>query len=166
MPDDAKRSFWSYQFLVEYLPTSAESVINDIFDRINRNVAKLTPQELRHARFSGEFIQACEELAEWLALELPDFPRIVAQSKRQMKDVQLVADILLMIEQGPRGYSQDEFDEAFGARDEEWHSRTSVETEFRHAILYLNHLLEHRESLRGDSSAQPGSTSTHWLALL
>lgn len=148
MPDDAKRNFWSYQFLVEYLPTSAENVINDIFDRINKNVAKLTPQELRHARFSGQFTQACEELAEWLGRELPDFPRISAQSKRQMKDVQLVADFLLMIENGPRGYSQSELDEAFSERDEAWVDRARVDAAFRAAVAYIRDLLVEVDALR------------------
>lgn len=148
MPDETKRAFWSYPFLVEYLPTSAENVINDIFDRINKNVAKLTPQELRHARFSGQFIQVCEELAEWLDIELPDFPRIVAQSKRQMKDVQLVADLLLMIEKAPRGYSQAELDEAFSERDEAWDDRVPVETAFRSAIAYIKELLASADGLR------------------
>lgn len=149
LTDDVKRAFWGYQFLVEYLPTSAENVINDIFDRINKNVAKLTAQELRHARFSGPFIQSCEELSEWMATELPDFPRIVGQSKRQMKDVQLVADILLLLEQGPRGYSRDELDTAFSERDDEWAERGAVDKAFREVVGYLKDLLNARDTLRG-----------------
>lgn len=42
-----------------------------------------------------------------------------------------------------------EFDEAFGARDEEWDSRTTAEAAFRDAILHLKSLLEQRDSLRG-----------------
>ncbi len=148
VPDDTKRAFWSYQFLVENLPTSAENVINDIFDRINKNVAKLTPQELRHARFSGIFIQTAEQLSEWLFAETPEFPRIVAQSRRQMKDVQLVAELLLLIERGPRGYSQDELDAAFAERDESWDEKEQVERAFRHAVSYAKELVEADDSIR------------------
>jgi len=38
----------------------------EFFDRINRNVKKLTPQELRHARFNGLFINTAEDLTEWM----------------------------------------------------------------------------------------------------
>ena len=148
LPDATKREFWSYQFLVEYLPTSAENVINDIFDRINKNVAKLTPQELRHARFSGLFLQTCEQLSEWMGIETPDFPRIVPQSRRQMKDVQLVAELLLMIEKGPRGYSQDELDAAFAERDEQWDGKEEVEEVFRKTISYTKQLLGANDSIR------------------
>ena len=56
LKSNSKNQFWSYSFSVEYLLTKEESIINNIFDRINRNVAKLTSQELRHAKFSGDFI--------------------------------------------------------------------------------------------------------------
>lgn len=58
IPDEVKREIWSYQFTVEYLPSEEEGVISDIFDRINRNMAKLTPQELRHAKFNGQFYES------------------------------------------------------------------------------------------------------------
>lgn len=61
-----KQEFCKYQFAIEYLPSSDEDVIGNIFDRINRNVIKLTPQELRHARLSGDFISLAEELCTWM----------------------------------------------------------------------------------------------------
>ena len=89
-------SFWTYQFSFEYLPTNDETIINSIFERINKNTAKLTRQELRHARFSGAFISVAEEMAERMVKILPEsFPRIESQSRKQMKDVELVANLLL-----------------------------------------------------------------------
>lgn len=145
---DRKKAFWSYQFLVEYVPTNAEAVINDIFDRINRNVARLTPQELRHARFSGRFIKAAEDTAEWLFSQSADFPRIVASSRRQMKDVQFVAELLLLIENGPKGYSQEELDLAFSTRDDEWSEEIEVTERFRQTAAYLNRLVNSYDSIR------------------
>ena len=110
LDDQVKVRFWSYQFSVEYLPTSDEKAINSIFDRINRNVAKLTPQELRHPRFDGAFIIQAEKLTAWLDRESPDFPRITQTSRNQMKDVEFVANLLLLLEEGPKGYSVEELD--------------------------------------------------------
>jgi hypothetical protein len=52
LSDDTKRDFWRYQFSAEFIPQEDEQLINNVFDRINRNVAKLTRQELRHARLT------------------------------------------------------------------------------------------------------------------
>jgi Protein of unknown function DUF262 len=128
---DEKTAFWTYQFPIEYLPTNEETIINGIFQRINKNTAKLTRQELRHARFGGLFITAAEELTEQLFRVLPEgFPRLEIQSKKQMKDVELVANLLLSMEMGIRGFSQDELDAAFSEREESWNEAANIKSRF------------------------------------
>ena len=118
-------------YSVEYLPTNDETIINSIFERINKNTAKLTRQELRHARFSGAFISVAEEMAERMVKILPEsFPRIESQSRKQMKDVELVANLLFFFEEGVRGYSQDELDQAFSERDSEWENAEAIREQF------------------------------------
>lgn len=140
---DIKTNFWSYSFSVEYLPTKDETIINNIFDRINRNVAKLTSQELRHAKYSGEFINTCEELTEWMIETLPDnFPQIAKKSMSQMKDVEFVSQILLRIESEPRGYTTDELDEEFGKRDDIWENKNKVRERFKATVNRIKTILE------------------------
>ena len=132
---DEKTAFWTYQFPIEYLPTNEETIINGIFQRINKNTARLTRQELRHARFGGLFITSAEELAEQMFKALPDgFPRLEAQSRKQMKDVELVANLLLALEEGIRGYSQDELDAAFSERESEWEKSAEIRNRFNAAM--------------------------------
>ncbi|MGI5252500.1 DUF262 domain-containing protein [Actinacidiphila glaucinigra] len=141
LSEDERKAFWSYQFAVEYLPTTDDSTLNNIFDRINRNVARLTPQELRHARFSGEFARTCEELSEVLPVVLSqDFPRFATNSRRQMKDVEFVTQLLLFTEEGVRAYSQDELDKAYGAREDEWSEQQRVDVEFRETIRTMSEI--------------------------
>lgn len=143
LPDDVKKEFWSYIVLVEYVPSDDEEAIKGIFDRINRNTAKLTPQELRHARYSGEFISTAEALAEWMDLTLgKNLPRIVQTSRKQMKDVEFVSYLLLLIEEGVKGYSQEDLDAAYAARDESWEHKVSVDDEFRTAIRTIKEVIE------------------------
>jgi hypothetical protein len=138
LPPDVKRRFFSYQFSIEFLPSTDEGQLSNIFDRINRNVARLTPQELRHARFSGVFASKSEDLAEVLEGQLPkDFPRIAQASKRQMKDVEFVAQLMLLTERGIESYSQDDLDRAYSDRDELWEQAASVDLEFRQVLSVL-----------------------------
>jgi hypothetical protein len=141
-PTDRKRIF-NYLFSIEFLPSTDEGTLSNIFDRINRNVARLTPQELRHARFSGLFTEKTESLSEFMEETLPkDFPRIAQASKRQMKDVEFVAQLLLLTERGIESYSQDDLDTAYSNRDEEWESGAVVEREYRAVIGVLNEWAE------------------------
>jgi hypothetical protein len=147
-------AFWRYQFSVEYLPTTDEGVLTDIFNRINKNVARLTRQELRHARFSGEFATMSEDLQEFLLSVMPPgFPRIAESSRRQMKDVELLAQLLLLIENGPQSFSQDDLDTAYSDRDEEWSARVEVESRFREVITYLSKMAVLTESRRARNQA-------------
>ena len=139
--NQAKGDFWKYQFAVEYLESADEKVINNVFDRINRNVAKLTPQELRHARFAGEFIVQAEELAAWMIESLPkNFPVIGNKSVKQMKDVEITAQLLLLLEEGPRSYSQEDLDKVFSDRDTIWEAKDEVTEKFRATIRELQKL--------------------------
>lgn len=142
LSNDTKKEFWRYQFSVEFVPSEDERLINDIFDRINRNVAKLTRQELRHARFDGEFPKSVDDASEFMLETLPqNFPSIAKRSRRQMKDDELVAQLLLLIESGPKSYSQDSLDEAYSARDVEWAEKADVFAKFRAVITKISDII-------------------------
>lgn len=143
LPEDQKLGLWQLDFPVEYLPTNDEGVVNDIFKRINKNIAKLTNQELRHAQYSGRFISRAEELATWIENKLdPPFPRVVDSSRRQMKDVEIVATLLLFLEIGPRRMSPLEMDEAFASRDIEWDREEEIVGECRDVIGIFSKILD------------------------
>jgi hypothetical protein len=140
---EVKQNFWKYQFAVEYVPSDDEGIINDIFNRINRNVSKLTPQELRHARFNGGFITTVEDLTDWMASILPpNFPSIPTRARNQMKDVEFVALLLLFLEEGVKSYRQDDLDKAFNDRDLAWEEQDEIESEFKQVILSIKELLD------------------------
>jgi hypothetical protein len=149
-PED-KQNFWKYQFAIEYLPSSDEQIIGNIFDRINRNVIKLTPQELRHARFNGDFITTAEELTSWMFdyfnENFQNFPNIDRKSKKQMKDVEVVAQLLLFLEEGVKAYSPEYLDKAFTDRDINWEVKEEIETEFRKTIESIKGILENSRNI-------------------
>jgi hypothetical protein len=143
LDNEIKKELWRFQFSVEYLPTVEESVVNAVFDRINRNSAYLTAQELRHAKFCGAFITTAEKLADWLMNKLPQgFPNITKRSHQRMKEVEFVAQLLLLLEEGPRGYSVDELDKAFSDRDQEWEQQDEIEEQFREITSTIEKLLK------------------------
>jgi hypothetical protein len=52
-----------------------------------------------------------EELSEWTFSTLPkNFPFIQPSSRKQMRDDEFLAQLLLQIEEGPKSYSQDDLD--------------------------------------------------------
>jgi len=142
LDDETKKAVWRYQFSVEFIPQENEAIISDIFDRINRNVARLSPQELRHAKFGGEFITEVESKSEWLFETLPpNFPNLTRRARGQMKDVEFVAQLFLFIEQGETSTSQADLDTAFSSRDAVWEKKSETSAEFVHAVHKIGSIL-------------------------
>jgi hypothetical protein len=73
LPPETKQDIWRYPLGVHELGETSEGYLREVFDRLNRNVGRLTRQELRHARWSGRLISLCEDVA--LSL-IPGFPNI------------------------------------------------------------------------------------------
>ena len=143
-----KAQFWRYQLPVEFLPSVDASILKEAFDRLNRNVARLSRQELRHAKFYGQLASSAESLTDAMSDELPrDFPHIASQSRRQMRDVELVAQLLLLAESGPNTLSQDDLDDAYSTRDEKWDERSRAERRLRAAFSAVASILEEEPGL-------------------
>ncbi len=143
LDNENKLKVWRYSFSVEFIQQENETLINEIFNRINKNVAKLSSQELRHAKFSGVFITQLESISEETFRTLSsNFPNFAAQSKRQMKDIEHVANLLLFIEHGEKSLSQGDLDQAFADRDEEWAKGSEVIEQFRRSLQFVSEILK------------------------
>ena len=106
---DYKKKFWNYVISVDQLDIIEESVVDEVFDRLNRNSRKLERQELRHAKYDGWFINYAEDQsteAEWKKLNVATQTRA-----KRMKDVQFLSELIIVaIEDSCKGFSQDEID--------------------------------------------------------
>lgn len=113
---ELRRRFWNYQVPVEMIDI-VEDVVNEVFDRLNRNSRRLTRQELRHAKYDGWFITVAEAEAEkevWSTLGVST----TARAKR-MTDAQFVSELMLVVlEKSILGFDQDDLDELYAKYDE------------------------------------------------
>ncbi len=98
LPEEIKPKFWGYKFTIEYLRDTNRAELNESFDRLNRNVARLNNQELRHARYSGEFITYVTQLGDdpfW-----HDMGQLTTSRVRRMLDIEYVSEIFLVVMHG------------------------------------------------------------------
>ncbi len=125
LTSEQKRIFWDYVLVVEFADLMDSQLINEVFDRLNRNAKNLNQQELRHAKFDGWFITETAKEAENMFWEKV---RISTEAKsRRMKDVQFISELLMVIlEKQIVGFSQDHIDEIYAAYD----NLSDLETEF------------------------------------
>jgi hypothetical protein len=112
-----KQRFWNYQITVEMIDIVEGTIVNEVFERLNRNSRKLTAQELRHAKYEGWFITVVEAEAEkddWRDLGVAT----TARAKR-MVDAQFISELMLVVlENGLMGFDQDALNELYAKYDD------------------------------------------------
>lgn len=114
---ETRETFWNYELIVEMMPNVDEAKIRSTFDRINRNSRRLTPQELRHAKYEGWFIQFVEQEAEkneWKECGVVTTARI-----KRMLDVQFISELCAVVINGRIiGFDQDGLDDLYAAYED------------------------------------------------
>lgn len=89
-----KKNLWKYEITIEYVETDDLSVVNHIFDRLNRNGEPLTNQELRKARFgSTKFYSLISEISEDNA-----FDKITSRLKsNRLENHEFISELLFLV---------------------------------------------------------------------
>jgi Protein of unknown function DUF262. len=90
----------AYDLPVQELFGYTEEDIKDVFVRMNKYVVKLSPQELRHAKGTGEFRDFVESIGRW------DFWKnnriITGQQRKRMRAVEFAAELTILLIEGPQ----------------------------------------------------------------
>lgn len=166
--EDLMQAFWNYQITVEMIDFADAGVVNNVFDRLNRNSRKLMRQEMRHARYDGWLINFAEAQAtsqDWVDLHVST----KARAKR-MSDIQFISELLLVVlDKKVVGFDQDYIDDGYARYDdvEEIGGDLDVELftakveELKGYILDL----EKNYSLVSNYAKQAGQFYTLWSAV-
>jgi hypothetical protein len=138
LSEDLQKRLMSYVLTVENISDASESELRDAFDRLNRNVAGLTHQELRHAQFKGDFIKRMEALAEnpfWAE------HRIFSPANvRRMRDVEFVSELFLLTMHGPIDGASRLLDSYYAEYEEEIPDEADHVASFDEILTWLDEL--------------------------
>ncbi len=135
---DYKKQLWRYTVTVEYVDTDDFEIIDNIFDRLNRNGEPLEMQELRKAKYHDtelmRLIEQCCEFVDWNKLSGIKFNR--------MQDQEFVSELLFIVleEKVDNGDANSTLDEKY----KEWSQKIDAENsrkyleEFKEVMKYIN----------------------------
>jgi hypothetical protein len=92
-----KTAFWKYDIPIEYVDPTDEGLIEDVFDRLNRNGEPLKGQELRNAQYHAANIsKAVEDLSQDAYL----IERLKVTDLARMEDKEFCSECLLSVLKG------------------------------------------------------------------
>ena len=112
------RKFWDYVLPVEFTTIVEDTtLVNEVFDRLNRNSRKLVEQELRHAKYEGWFITFVERESESSGWE--ELGIVTTARAKRMRDVQFLSELLIILLKGKvSGFDQNEITEYYADYDD------------------------------------------------
>ncbi|PJC85878.1 hypothetical protein CSW98_12550 [Vibrio sp. HA2012] len=135
--EDYLDDFWSYPIPIEYIKTKDDSVVDRIFDRLNRSGEKLSGQELRQASYyNSKLIQLAYKLSKhkyWSRV-------LCSTDKQRMEDIELISEFIFLIIEGKELNSTDkELDILYkkyarNTKDVQW---SNVENKFNEITEFL-----------------------------
>ena len=130
-----------------------------MFARLNATGEKLTPQELRNARFFGElktlvYALALEQLDRWR-----DWRIFSGDQISRMKEVELTSDLVMNMMKGLTGKTQSKLNAFYKELDETFNGKAEVKRRFRHTMNELESLLDR------DIAASAYTSDVHFFTL-
>lgn len=161
LPKEVKSRILGYKLTVENIQDAAPAELNQVFDRLNRNVARLNKQELRHAKYGGLFITKMERLADdefWSEIGL-----VTAARRRRMLDVEYVSEFYIVALHGIQE-GKDYLDEMYSRYDEEIPTERKTDRLFRAVRTKLQSLNQVR-GLEGTRFSNVADFYSLWAAL-
>jgi hypothetical protein len=138
LDSETKKEFVNYVFTVENINDASDEERREAFDRLNRNVARLAAQELRHAQFAGVFLERMEALAAdpfWLNKRI-----VTPANVRRMRDVEFVAELFILTADGIVDGDADIIDSYFADWDEDIPDEDVVRDRFDRIQTYLGNM--------------------------
>lgn len=136
-----KKEFWRYRIPIELIDSEDANLIDEIFDRLNRNGEKLNGQELRKAKYYGTpLLNLVEKIANtnqfWISrLEL-------ATDRNRMEDHEFISELIFVLAEDKLfGSNQQTIDakyEKYSKKKVDWIS--DIEPKFDRATTVLEDL--------------------------
>jgi hypothetical protein len=130
-----------YEFVVDLLQDMPDNEVYDLFARINTYSEKLTPQELRNARWFGEFKSSVYLLAKDFVTFFEADKVFTPKQILRVSEAEFVSDLLLAIQEGIRAGEKHIIDNAYKNYDDEFLDRKLHERHFRETMDVIGGIL-------------------------
>jgi hypothetical protein len=141
LDEDVQRDILKYEFVVDLLQDMPDNEVYDVFARINTYSEKLKAQELRNARWFGEFKSSAYLLSKDFVGFFIDKRLFTPKQVLRMGEVEFVSDLLLAIHEGIREGRKDIRDTAYRKYDDKFRSRRQHEKRFRETMDALGAII-------------------------
>lgn len=129
-----QRDILKYEFVVDLLQDMPDNEVYDLFARINTYSEKLKDQELRNAKWFGEFKSSVYLLAKEFSTFFATNGVFSSKQILRMAEAEFISELLLAMREGIRERSKPVIDNCYKKYDDEFPNRRVHEKRFRETM--------------------------------
>lgn len=141
LDEDTQRAILKYEFAVDLLQDMPDNEVYDLFARINTYSEKLKPQELRNAKWFGEFKSSVYLMAKEFVSFLEGNKIFTPKQILRMQEAEFISELLLALHEGIRESKKDVLDNAYKKYDDSFPNRKKCEKQFRETMDTIGEML-------------------------
>lgn len=141
LDQNTQKDILKYEFVVDLLQDMPDHEVYDVFARINTYAERLKPQELRNAKFFGEFKTSAYSLAKDFVTFLEANQVFTPKAIMRMAEVEFISDLLLAMQEGIREGNKRVLDKAYEDYDDEFPLRKRHEKRFAETLDVIRDVL-------------------------
>jgi len=134
LDEETQNDVLKYEFVVDLLQDMPDSEVYDVFARINTYSERLKPQELRHAKWFGEFRSSVYLLATSSVNFFEKNKVFTSKQILRMAEAEFISDLVLAMEEGIREGNKAVLDAAYKTYDDKFPNRIRNEKRFAEVI--------------------------------
>ncbi len=138
---DTQGDILKYEFVVDLLEDMDDPDVYDVFARINTYSEKLKAQELRNAKWFGEFKSSVYLLSKEFVSFFSANRVFTPKKILRMAEAEFISDLLIAIHEGIRYGSKGTIDLAYEKYDDEFPNRRGHEKRFRQVMDAIAEIL-------------------------
>nr|WP_320135629.1 DUF262 domain-containing protein [uncultured Amphritea sp.] len=138
LEEDGREEFLSYQVVVRDIGKVEDSLVREIFRRINLTKFKLSDIEIQNAIYDGKFIQTAKELSN--DIELGEFGVFHDSEFTRMADVHFFLQVMSTLERGGYYHRDSELEKCVAEFNEEYPNHHKVKSMVLKAISIVKSL--------------------------
>jgi len=140
LTEEIQESILNFEFSVELIKSKDDAIIYDMFSRVNTNSMTVNKQELRNAKFWGEFkVFVYKQATEWrnIFIEQGIFKD---NNFARMLDVEFISSLVIQLIDGIISESQPKIDDYYKKYDEKFERVDEIEYKMNEIKLVISEL--------------------------
>ncbi len=142
LDEELQRDIINYEFTVDLLQDMPDNEVYEVFARLNTYSYSLNAQELRHAKYYGDFRTCAYQLSNEFVTFWETNKIFTKQRMLRMADAEFVSDLLIAMHEGIQEKARRVIDVAYEKYDDRFPTRATYEKRFREVIDQIGEIFE------------------------